>query len=202
MRVVKLAFLVTVGASLAAGCWGQTSLSDTPPPVTTSAPDGGIVPPPFDGGTKTDAGDGGKKPVHPGQDSGTDAPDHTDGATGEDALPDYKDPGCPDAEPPTNDFECDPNSSSDQCGAGLGCYPFVSYPDTPCGQETYGAKCIFVGLNGQGESCDGGCQDHHLCVVSGQGTQCVKMCDLNQANPCSDGLVCVAVDIPGIGGCL
>lgn len=200
MRVVKLAFLALVGVSLAAGCWGQTSLSD--PPTTTDKPDGGTVVSKPDAATTTDAGDGGKKPSHPDAGGGTDASDHKDSAAAEDALPDYKDPGCPDAAPPIDDFECNPNGDDTDCGPGLSCYPFVSYPDTPCGQETYGAQCLFVGSSGQGEPCDGGCQAHHICVVSGQGTQCIEMCDLNLANPCSNGLVCVAVDIPGIGGCL
>ena len=202
MRVVKLAFLASVGASLAAGCWGQTSLSD-PPPQATDDPDGGVVVPPDASPPKTDAGDGGKKPGMPDHDGGKDASDdHKDGSQTEDALSEYKDPGCPDAEKPTDDFQCDPNGNDSECGPGLGCYPFVSYPSTPCGQETYGSQCLFVGSSGQGESCDNGCQAHHICVVSGQGTQCIEMCDLNLANPCSDGLVCVAVDIPGVGGCL
>jgi hypothetical protein len=149
----------------------------------------------------TDAGDGGKKPL-PKHDGGVDASSAKDATPSQDALSEYKDPGCPDAEPPTNDFVCDPNASVNDCGPGLGCYPFVSYPTTPCGQETYGAQCLFVGDNGQGEPCDGGCKAHHICVVSGQGTQCVEMCDLALPNPCTEGLVCVAVDIPGIGGCL
>jgi hypothetical protein len=148
------------------------------------------------GGGAPDAGDAGKD-AKPPKDAGKDADAKEDA---KDALPDYVDPGCPDAGPPITSYECDPYD--DNCGEGKGCYPFVQYPTEPCAQEVYGATCIFVGNGGQGDPCGGGCKASHICVISGQGTQCVQMCDLGEPNPCKDGLVCAAVDIPGIGGCL
>jgi hypothetical protein len=144
------------------------------------------------------------------KDSGKPKPDGSKGGSGgqssdasvEDVLPDYVDPGCPDAGPPETNYECDPNAQNTGCGLGEACYPFVTYPTTPCGQEVYGAYCISPGTGAQGDPCDAGCKDKHVCVISGQGTQCIELCDLSDPFACSNGLVCVPVDIPGIGGCI
>ncbi|MCU0654689.1 MAG: hypothetical protein MUF64_05185 [Polyangiaceae bacterium] len=174
---------------LAASCAGRLEVDPEPREV------GGAG-----GGGSPDAGDPDAKPdakpskLDGGKDSSPDAPDAPD------ALPDYVDPGCPDAGPPTTLYECDPYG--DDCGEGKSCYPFVDYPSEPCGQEIFGASCIFSGTSGQGEPCGIGCKAGHVCVISGQGTQCVRLCDLKEPNPCKDGLLCVPVDIPGIGGCI
>lgn len=132
-----------------------------------------------------------------GKDASSDA-----AADVKDALPEYTDPGCPDAPPPKEEYECDPNGKPTGCGDGEACYPFVMYPSGPCQQETYGAQCVSPGSGGQGDPCSDGCKANHVCVVSGQGTQCIQMCDLSAAVPCPDGLVCEPVDVPGIGGCI
>ena len=121
---------------------------------------------------------------------------------GKDALPEYVDPGCGTIPPPVEQYECDPYGPASQCDPGKACYPFVQYPSGPCEPETYGAVCYPFGTGVQGDPCYDGCQAGHVCVISGQGTQCVQMCDLGAANPCPDGLVCGAVDVPGIGGCI
>lgn len=190
---LRLAALLALGAPLAASCGGLTGSDDPSPGADAGpdAPDGGAP----DGSAGKAGKDGGKAggPAKPA-DAGQDAPS--------DALPDYTDPGCPDAGPAPTQYECDPYEP-DSCGnPGLACYPFVEYPSEPCGQEIFGATCIFAGSAGQGEPCGTGCKAQHVCVISGQGTQCIEMCDLDDPNPCQGGLVCQPVDIPGIGGCI
>src|SRR5690606_4964526 len=61
------------------------------------------------------------------------------GASSDGGLPDYVDPGCMNQPPPIEDFACDPyNQLNGDCLAGEGCYIYVNYPTTPCGQEVYG----------------------------------------------------------------
>jgi hypothetical protein len=124
---------------------------------------------------------------------------------GQDALPDYEDPGCPDAGPPVQQFECDPFHQNDgSCPPGEGCYIFVLYPSEPCGQETYGAQCQAVGIGTQGTGCNGfqDCAAGYCCVVSGAGNQCVQLCPLTGASGCPEGFTCEAIDVEGFGGCL
>jgi hypothetical protein len=126
---------------------------------------------------------------------------------GKDALDEYEDPGCPDAEPPPTEFHCDPfNQNNGDCGPGEGCYIFVQYPEpgTVCGQEIYGAICALAGFGGQGDPCGGAqdCQGGFVCVVTGAGNQCVKLCPLTGNDGCPSGLVCEPIDVEGFGGCL
>jgi hypothetical protein len=122
-----------------------------------------------------------------------------------DALPDYVDPGCPDAGPPITEFMCDPyHQFNGDCPGGQGCYIFVQYPAEPCGQEVYGAACADTGPGQQGDPCGGGqdCGGGYVCVVSGSGNQCVKLCNLKGDSGCPAGLVCEPIDVEGFGGCL
>lgn len=124
---------------------------------------------------------------------------------GKDALPDYTDPGCPDAGPPITDFQCDPyNQNSGSCAPGEACYIYVQYPPEPCAQEIYGALCAFAGPGKQGDPCGGAqdCSAGYACVVSGSGTQCVMLCKLEGNDGCPPGLVCEPIDVEGFGGCL
>jgi hypothetical protein len=124
---------------------------------------------------------------------------------GFDALPDYVDPGCPDAGPPMTKFECDPyNQNNGDCMPGDGCFIFVQYPTEPCGQEVYGALCQQAGPGVQGSPCNGAqeCGAGFVCVVSGSGNQCVQLCELKGISGCTDGLVCEPIDVEGFGGCL
>ena len=125
--------------------------------------------------------------------------------SGADALPDYVDPGCPDAGPPDTKYECDPyHQDNGDCAFGQACDIFVKYPTEPCGQEVYGASCVMAGTGHQGDSCGGGdeCAAGYICVVSGSGTQCIKLCELTGDDGCPSGLVCEPVDVQGFGGCL
>jgi hypothetical protein len=126
------------------------------------------------------------------------------GEDGPDALPDYVDPGCPDATP-IEDFECDPYKQfGGDCPLGEGCYIFVQYPTEPCGKEIYGAFCQPAGPGKQGDPCAGGrdCGAGFVCVVSGSGNQCIKLCKLSGDDGCPPGLVCEPIDVEGFGGCL
>lgn len=149
------------------------------------------------GAAGSSAGTGGTTAKDAGKDAAKDAPKDV-----KDALPDYEDPGCPDAEPPVVSYECDVYGEPTGCPEGQACYPFIEYPGGPCQEELYGTMCIAAGKGGQGDPCFGGCQPHYVCVVSGQGNQCIEICDLSAPSPCSDGLVCAPLDIPGIGGCI
>lgn len=122
-----------------------------------------------------------------------------------DALPDYVDPGCPDAGPPIQDYQCDPyHQFNGDCMPGDGCYIYVSYPSEPCGQETYGSVCSPMGPGTQSSPCNGAqdCGAGFVCVVSGSGNQCVQLCQLQGISGCPAGLMCEPIDVEGFGGCL
>lgn len=136
-------------------------------------------------------------------------PDVTTGGggadAGHDALDEFVDPGCKDVPPPFEDFQCDPGEQGNgDCPFGEGCYIYVDYPDDPCGQEIYGSICLPEGPGQQGDPCGGAqdCGGGHVCVVTGSGTQCVVMCDLDGSTGCPSGLVCEPIDVEGFGGCL
>ncbi len=114
----------------------------------------------------------------------------------------YEDPGCPPQDPLPRQEECDLFNEPSGCPSGLSCYPFVQYPTEPCGQELYGTLCDVGGTGEQGEPCYGEpCAGGHVCVITGQGTQCVQVCPLVGDDGCPPGLVCVAVDVEGVGAC-
>jgi hypothetical protein len=120
-------------------------------------------------------------------------------------LPDADDPGCRNKPPPIENFECNPYSQfNGDCAPGEACYIYVNYPSEPCGQEEYGAFCYPQGPGGQGDPCAGAldCQAGHVCVITGSGTQCVKLCHLRGEDGCAAGLVCEPIDVEGFGGCL
>lgn len=175
-----LVFGAAAGSALAAGC--GTSVDTTPPGAS-----------------------GGAGQSSTGWSTSTSTWQSTahDGGTG--SLPDYVDPGCPDAGPAQTNFECDPYNQDDgQCPPGHGCYIWVDYPVDPCEQEVYGALCIPVGAGQQGDSCASAqdCGAGFCCVVSGEGNQCIQLCPLEGASSCPPGLICEPIDVEGFGGCL
>lgn len=123
---------------------------------------------------------------------------------GKDALPDYIDPGCPDAPAPIIDNLCDPLAPAPgDCPQGEACYPYVIYPSEPCEAELYGSVCSPAGTATQDEPCGYDlCAAGHACVVTGAGTVCVLMCELDKIGACPDGRVCEPIDVLGYGGCL
>lgn len=123
---------------------------------------------------------------------------------GKDALPDYFDPGCPDAPAPIIDNVCDPLAPPPgDCLEDEACYPYVVYPTEPCQAEMYGSMCAPAGTAKQDEPCDYDmCAAGYVCVVTGAGTVCVRMCELDKIGACPDGRVCEPIDVLGYGGCL
>jgi hypothetical protein len=113
----------------------------------------------------------------------------------------WVDPECPDAEPPIPQFECDP-FAPDSCGANLGCFPWVNYPTGPCDFEEYGAFCSLAGTLGQGEPCgQEQCAAGLSCWLTGQGTECLELCEPFGLDTCPAGLLCMTTDVEGIGAC-
>jgi hypothetical protein len=134
----------------------------------------------------------------PRPDSGTSTPDPA--PSGE--PPVFRDPGCPDAPERPRIDQCDPLAERSGCPIGQSCIPFVFYPTGPCDVERYGTLCVEPGPGQQGDDCSfSGCAAGHICVSSGQGTQCVQLCRFDGAS-CPAGLLCLPVDIEGFGGCL
>jgi hypothetical protein len=125
-------------------------------------------------------------------------------AQADSGFPDgFVDPGCPDAEPPPPQFECDPLGPN-TCGSGMGCYPFVQYPSGKCDFEQYGAICAPAGTGSQGEPCGGGfetCAPGLSCWLTGQGTECLQLCNTIGNNTCPPGLLCATTDVEGVGAC-
>lgn len=114
----------------------------------------------------------------------------------------YEDPGCPPQEPLPHQKECELFDGPSGCGFGLSCFPFVQYPTEPCGQEIYGTLCLPAGTGRQGDPCSGEpCAAAHVCVITGQGTQCAQVCPLTGEDDCPPGLVCGSVDVEGVGVC-
>jgi hypothetical protein len=143
-------------------------------------------------------------------DAGPDALPDAEPDTGEDVavdvVSDYVDPGCPDAEPPEPERECDPLASPTGCEPGLACYPFVDRPKGEgCDHETFGTACLEPGPSHAGDRCGsefGWCAEGLLCVVGAlSGARCLELCDPFSPDTCSDGLVCAAVDVEGYGVC-
>lgn len=115
----------------------------------------------------------------------------------------YVDPGCPNTPVPETYEECSPLGSGSECGDTMGCYPVTEYPSAPCEPEIFQMLCLPSGNRGQWESCESitDCIAGHTCVVTGNGTMCLKMCDPEGASSCPTGLFCDGVDLQGIGIC-
>lgn len=136
-------------------------------------------------------------------DQDSDAPIVED-AGAPDARDGYVEPSCPDVEPEPPIVQCDPFSTPTGCANGEACRPFVQYPQSECETEVYGAICVPAGTGRQGSPCGGGdgCAEGFVCVISGAGVQCVKLCRVDEIGSCEGGLVCEPIDVPGYGGCL
>jgi hypothetical protein len=117
----------------------------------------------------------------------------------------FEDPGCPPAAPAPARDDCDPLAASSGCDEFQSCFPFVVYPKGPCEVEQYGTMCLPAGPGTQGDSCARqGCAAEHICILTGRGTQCARVCSFadDAPNVCAPGLLCQPIDIEGFGGCL
>ncbi len=159
--------------------------------------DSNVIVPDGDGPGNGAGGEGAGVPSSTGPSGKQDA--------GKDALSEYHEEPCQNQPPPIQDFQCDPyNQGNGDCLSDEGCYIYVDYPPEPCGQEVYGALCLPAGPGGQGDPCNGAqeCGGGFVCVVTGSGTQCVELCELDQIGVCPSGLICEPIDVEGFGGCL
>jgi hypothetical protein len=171
--------LVAFGAPTLSGCGGQVELAATP----------------------DDAGE------EIGHDAKPDAKPDTTYDLGVDAYDAaeeiYVDPLCPDAPAPPTQYKCDPLDSASSCPRGEACQLWVQYPTVPCEHETYGANCGPAGIGTQGTACSSqGCAADYVCIVSGAGNICARTCKPGKVGACPEGLVCVGVDVPGVGACV
>lgn len=144
------------------------------------------------------AGTGGAGTGGTGLDGGVDArPDVVD------AAPDYVEPGCPDAEVPPPDYQCDPLATPSDCGPGEACYPYVDYPSQPCETERYGTYCVVAGTGQQGDPCGGDvCAAGFVCAIGGSnGAQCMQICSMDGKRKCPPGLLCQSLDVGDIHVC-
>ena len=114
----------------------------------------------------------------------------------------YVEPECPDVAATPGPEECALFGDTGGCGLGLSCSPYVEYPSTPCGAEIFGTHCVTAGVGRQGDECDDGCAEGHICVSSARGLLCVQMCPIDAPDDCPPGLLCGSLDVEGLGGCI
>jgi hypothetical protein len=156
----------------------------------------------------TDGGDGGRRDG--GRDVATrdrvtaDHPGMREDRDDSDLPPPYPEDACPDLPPPPPILNCDPLKPHDGCPSGEACYPYPPEGQDRCHPGPYTTDCASEGYGAQGSPCYGmgSCTAGYVCVVSGSGDQCVKLCDVTRFGSCSDGLVCEPLDVVGFGGCL
>jgi hypothetical protein len=151
-----------------------------------------------DAGTRRDSGRGGSdRDRSDGSPSGFDARPNDD-------FPVYREDACPDAPPVPPVLQCDPFQQS-TCPLNLGCYPIPPRASGQCQPGRYSTMCLPTGPRTQGDPCSDGtdCAGGFICVKSGQGDQCVKLCRTTEFGGCDDGRVCREVDVSGsgLGGC-
>lgn len=119
----------------------------------------------------------------------------------------FQEDRCPDAGPRMRQYDCDPFDPVRSCpNAGEACYPFIQYPDVPCGAEVYRAQCITAGTLRQNDFCGGSggdyCGPGLTCFVTGSGNRCLRLCSLTGGSAgCPRGQVCEPTDSPDIGAC-
>ena len=116
----------------------------------------------------------------------------------------YVDPGCPPAPKVQGPRECDPYSTTNTCGVGARCVPYVTYGDQ-CQSEEIGTRCAPAGTGVQGDDCanDGdSCAAGYVCASAGSGFRCARLCTLSGASDdCPPGLLCSALDVDGFFVC-
>jgi hypothetical protein len=162
---------------------------------------GGSVVSPVEGsdaGTHHEGGHG-----TPDRVASTDAPVPPD-APANDDFPVFREDACPDVSTSPPDLECDPLVQS-TCAFGFACYPIPPRGSDNCHPGLYASACLPAGKGTQGAPCGDGtdCAAGFVCVKSGQGDECVKLCRIDQFSSCSDGRVCRELDVAGsgLGGC-
>jgi hypothetical protein len=115
----------------------------------------------------------------------------------------YVELGCLEQPVPEVYSECEPLSDSNPCASGEACYPVTLYPSRACESEQFQNLCLPSGHARQWERCSTltDCASGYTCVVTDDGTMCLKMCDPRASKPCADGQFCDAIDLQEIGTC-
>jgi hypothetical protein len=129
-----------------------------------------------------------------------------DGRDADVVYPIFYEDACPDAPAPPPMIQCDPLTQSPaECPPGFACYPVPPQGNDPCHPGSYGTRCALSGLGVQGSPCSDGsqCAGGFICVKTGSGDQCAKLCRTDQFGQCDVGRVCRLVDVTGsgIGAC-
>jgi hypothetical protein len=131
-------------------------------------------------------------------------PPPPDDAPPNDDFPVFREDACADVNAPPPMIECDPFVQS-TCSPGMACYPVPPRAVDNCHPGRYSTICLPAGLGTQGSPCGDAteCAASFICVKSGQGDMCVKICRTDMFNSCPDGRVCREVDVAGseLGGC-
>ena len=151
------------------------------------------------------AGCGGQL-VDPRQDAGRrrDGSSGSSDAADADGPPVFIDDICIEAGkiPPT--LACDPFTPA-SCPAGKGCYAVPPRASGSCEPGSYGTICATEGKGAQGAPCNDTteCLSGHVCVKSGLGNHCSKLCKVSELGSCGGGRVCRVLDLSGSGwgGC-
>jgi len=121
-----------------------------------------------------------------------------------DGPPVFIDDICVDAARTPPLLVCDPFLPS-SCPAGKGCYAVPPRASGACQPGTFGTICSAEGRGAQGVPCSDTteCLSSHVCVKSGLGNHCAKLCKVSELGSCSDGRVCRLLDLSGSGwgGC-
>lgn len=116
----------------------------------------------------------------------------------------YHEDACPDAPVAVPPLQCDPLTQR-TCPPGEGCYPIPPRAIDDCHPGTFSTMCAPAGTGTQGAPCGDGsdCAAGFVCVITGAGNQCVKLCRTSDFGACTDGRVCRPIDITGSGwgGC-
>jgi hypothetical protein len=153
-----------------------------------SACGGALIDPSADAGRRKDAG------------AGAGAVDAADA----DGPPVFIDDVCIDAERMPPMLVCDPFAPL-PCPAGKGCYAVPPRASGSCQPGTYGTICATEGKGAQGDPCNDTteCFGSHVCVKSGLGNHCAKLCKVSELGSCADGRICRVLDLSGSGwgGC-
>jgi hypothetical protein len=152
-----------------------------------------------DGGTRRDGGHGAAE-----RDGGNNRPPPRDAGPADD-FPVFREDACPDAPFATPPIECDPFVQGTSCPLGQGCYPIPPRAMDNCHPGSYSTACLTAGRGMQGAPCAGSseCAAGFVCVITGAGDQCVKLCRPSEIGSCTDGRICRELDLTGSGwgGC-
>jgi hypothetical protein len=144
--------------------------------------------------------------VDPSQDAGRrrDGGSGSSDAADADGPPVFIDDICIDAAKVPPSLACDPFTAG-SCPAGKGCYAVPPRASGSCAPGTYGTICAQEGKGAQGAFCNDTteCLSSHVCVKSGLGNHCAKLCKVSELGSCGEGRICRVLDLSGSGwgGC-